>query len=79
MTNERTNRYAVIYEWSGENFGAYVPDLPGCMSVGDTLDEAERNIREAIELYLDDVRESGEPIPPARTSAGYVEIAVKAS
>ncbi|MFM6813800.1 MAG: type II toxin-antitoxin system HicB family antitoxin, partial [Dolichospermum sp.] len=44
--------YTVIYERGETNWGAYVPDLPGCVSIGDTLAEVEENIKEAIELYL---------------------------
>jgi predicted RNase H-like HicB family nuclease len=43
--------YVVIYEWTGKNYSAYVPDLPGCVAAGDTLEETERLMREAITLY----------------------------
>jgi predicted RNase H-like HicB family nuclease len=56
-------RYPVIIESGDLNFSAYVPDLPGCVSTGATIDEAERNIREAIELHLAGLREDGLPIP----------------
>ncbi|MFM7405553.1 MAG: type II toxin-antitoxin system HicB family antitoxin [Cuspidothrix sp.] len=46
------NNYAVVYEWTGSNYSAYVPDLPGCVACGDTLQETEELIKEAIELYL---------------------------
>ena len=52
-------RYAVK---TGTGFGAYVPDLPGCVSTGLTVEETERHIREAIEFHLDGMREDG-PIP----------------
>lgn len=57
-------RYAVIIEWAETNYSAYVPDLPGCVSVGDTLEEVTRNIREAIEGHLEVMREYGDPIRP---------------
>ena len=57
-------RYPVIIESGDLNFSAYVPDLPGCVSTGATIDEAERNIREAIELHLAGLREDGLPVPP---------------
>lgn len=61
-------RYPVIIE-TGENFSAYVPDLPGCVSTGATIEEIERNIREAIELHLAGLREDGLPIPsPSRVA-----------
>lgn len=55
--------YLVIFEWAGSNYSAYVPDLPGCISTGKTLDETEQNIQEAIELYIDTLRDDGQPIP----------------
>lgn len=55
--------YYVIFEWAGSNYSAYVPDLPGCISTGKTLEETEVNIKEAIELYLDVLKEDNQPIP----------------
>jgi predicted RNase H-like HicB family nuclease len=60
-------KYPVIVERGERNFSAYVPDLPGCISTGRTLDEAQRNIQEAIELHVDGMREDGLPIPPPST------------
>lgn len=60
--------YAIVIENAGPNFSAYVPDLPGCVATGATLDEVDREIREAIEFHLDGLREDGAPIPP-RSSA----------
>lgn len=68
-------RFAVMIEWAETNYGAYVPDLPGCVSTGATLDEVTRNIREAIEFHLEGMREDGEPIPVPRTRAIEVEVA----
>ena len=67
-------RYSVIFERAETNWGAYVPDLPGCITTGATLEEAESNIREAIEGHLAVMREFGEPIPPARTVAREIEV-----
>jgi predicted RNase H-like HicB family nuclease len=58
--------YVVIYEWTGKNYSAYVPDLPGCVAAGDTLEETERLMREAITLYIETLRESGQPVPSQR-------------
>lgn len=69
-------KYAVIFERSEEGFGAYVPDLPGCVTVGDTLAETEANIREAIAGHLAVMKEFGEAIPQPTTLAEYVEIPV---
>jgi predicted RNase H-like HicB family nuclease len=55
--------YLVILEKGDTSFGAYVPDLPGCVAVGDAKDEALELIREAIEMHIEALRESGEPIP----------------
>ena len=70
--------YTVILEQESDGgFVVTVPALPGCVSQGDTKDEAIANVREAIELYLEDCRETGDPIP---TEAGreYVEVRVGA-
>jgi predicted RNase H-like HicB family nuclease len=66
-------RYAVIIEKGSENYGAYVPDLPGCVAVDDTVEEVERLIREAIEFHLEGMREDGQPIPEPTTLCEYVE------
>lgn len=67
--------YLVIFEWAGKNYSAYVPDLPGCVSTGKTLDDAERNIREAIGLYIDTLREDSKPIPEPTTKARPITVA----
>jgi predicted RNase H-like HicB family nuclease len=56
--------YIVIVEQGDTSFGAYVPDLPGCVAVGETRDEAMDLIREAIEMHIESLRENGEPVPP---------------
>ncbi len=67
-------KYAVIFERAENNWAAYVPDLPGCITTGKTLDETERNIREAIQGHLRTLREFGEPIPPSTSLAREIEI-----
>jgi predicted RNase H-like HicB family nuclease len=67
-------RYAVVIEKTDTGYSAYVPDLPGCVSVGETREDIDRNIREAIELYLDELREQGSPIPVPTTDAEYVAV-----
>ena len=67
-------RYAVVIEKTGAGYSAYVPDLPGCVSVGATRAEMDRNIREAIELYLDELGEQGSPIPAPTTDTEYVAV-----
>lgn len=68
-------RYAIIIERGERNFGAYVPDLPGCVATGETVREARQQIRGAIEFHLDGMREDGLPIPNPATQVTYVEIA----
>jgi len=67
-------RYAVVIEKIATGYSAYVPDLPGCISVGATREEMDRNIREAIELYLDELRDQGMPTPTPSTDTEYVAI-----
>jgi predicted RNase H-like HicB family nuclease len=73
-----TLKYAVIFERASTNWAAYVPDLPGCMTTGPTLDETKRNIREAIEGHLETLREFGDPVPEPASLAGEVEITTAA-
>jgi predicted RNase H-like HicB family nuclease len=67
-------RYAVVFEKAESNWAAYVPDLPGCITTGSTLEETKRNIREAVELHLDAMQEVGEPIPSPTTDVDFVEL-----
>jgi predicted RNase H-like HicB family nuclease len=67
--------YAVVYEEGPTSWGAYVPDLPGCVAVGDTLDEVQELIRGAIEMHLETMREDGDPIPEPRRRAAMVAVA----
>ena len=60
-------KYAVVIEKAKSNYSAYVPDLPGCIATGMTLEEVEREVREAIEFHLEGMRQDGEPIPPTGT------------
>jgi predicted RNase H-like HicB family nuclease len=71
-------KYAVIFEKANGNWAAYVPDLPGCMTTGDTLEETRANIREAIVGHLDTLRAFGDPIPQPSSLAGEVEITTAA-
>jgi predicted RNase H-like HicB family nuclease len=59
----KTMKFAVVFEKADSNWAAYVPDLPGCITTGPTLQEMKRNIREAVSLHLEAMREVGEPIP----------------
>ena len=69
-------RYVVIVEQGENGFGAYVPDLPGCVAVGETRDEALCLIQESIELHLESMREEGLTPPEPSSSSEYVEVGV---
>ena len=68
-------RYAVVIEKAESNFSAYVPDLPGCVATGATVEEVEREIREAIAFHLEGMREDGLPIPDPTSKVEYIELA----
>ena len=67
-------RYVVIIEKAENNYGAYVPDLPGCVAVADTQTEVKIVIREAIEFHLETLREDGSPIPEPVTISELIEV-----
>ena len=67
-------RYAIVIERASGNFSAYVPDLPGCVATGDTEEEVEAQIREAIIFHLDGLRKDGESIPAPSSKVDYVEL-----
>lgn len=71
-------KYTIVIEKGPNNYSAHVPDLPGCITTGKTVEEIERNIREAIELHLEGMREDGEAIPEPTTAVAYVELATVA-
>ncbi len=56
-------QYAVVYERTPNNYGAYVPDLPGCVSTGDSWDEIQENIQEAMAFHIEGLTMEGEPVP----------------
>ncbi len=67
-------RYAVIVEEDATSWGAYVPDLPGCVAAGESREEALRLIREAMEFHLEGLREQGQPIPEPHSHGEVVEV-----
>lgn len=73
-----TLTYMVVVEKGESNYGAYVPDLPGCVAVGDTEEEVMQLIREAIEFHIEGLREDGEPVPPPSTTGRTVDVDVAA-
>jgi predicted RNase H-like HicB family nuclease len=66
-------RYAVVIEKAEGNYSAYVPDLPGCVATGDTVEAIEREIRDAIRFHIDGLVQDGAPVPAATSIAEYVE------
>ena len=70
-------RFAVVIETGETSFGAYVPDLPGCIAAAETKEEVQRLIHEAIEFHVEGLREDGQPIPKPSSSIEYVEVATR--
>jgi len=68
-------RYAIVIEKGQGNYGAYVPDLPGCVGTGDTLEEMRREIAEAIAFHIEGLRADGLPVPEPTSRVAYVEVA----
>lgn len=66
--------YVVVVEKSDTGFGAYVPDLPGCVAVGESREETLQLIREAIELHVESLRENCEPVPSPTSTAERVVV-----
>ena len=68
-------RYAIVLEKTENNYSAYVPDLPGCVATGFTVEETEREIRGAIEFHIEGLIEDGLPIPQPASIVEYLDIA----
>ena len=67
-------KYLVVIEAGPSSFGAYVPDLPGCVAVAETRDEVTKLIHEAIEFHVEGMKEEGLPIPEPLSSGEIVEV-----
>jgi predicted RNase H-like HicB family nuclease len=67
-------KYMVIIEKGEASYGAHVPDLPGCIAVGESREEVLRLIREAIELHIDGLKEAGVPVPPPSSVSEYIDV-----
>jgi predicted RNase H-like HicB family nuclease len=68
-------RYAIVIEKGPANYSAYVPDLPGCITTGDRIDETIREIREAIAFHIEGLRADGLPVPEPGSRVEYIEVA----
>lgn len=67
-------RYLILIERGEHNYGAYVPDVPGCVAVGDTPDEAKQRLQEALADHLELMQQYGEAIPQPAHTAAYVDV-----
>ena len=67
-----SREYAVVFEQGESNLGAWVPDIPGCVAVGDTIEEVEREIRGAIEFHIESLRMHNEPVPLPSARAAMI-------
>ncbi|HVC11539.1 MAG TPA: type II toxin-antitoxin system HicB family antitoxin [Burkholderiales bacterium] len=67
-------RYAIVIEKAESNYSAYVPDLPGCVATGASVEEVESQIREAIEFHLEGLREDGVSIPQPASRVEYIDV-----
>jgi predicted RNase H-like HicB family nuclease len=66
-------RYAVVIEKAEGNYSAYVPDLPGCVATGDTVESVKREIRDAVRFHIEGLKEDGLPVPVPTSFAEYAE------
>lgn len=69
-----SKRYLVVVEQTGTGFSAHSPDLPGCIASGDSQEEVEQNIRDAIEFHVEGLRAEGEPVPEPHTYSSYIQL-----
>ena len=67
-------RYLVVVEEGPTSFGAYIPDLPGCIAAGESREEVLQLIQEAIEFHIDGLREKGHMLPPPHSSSEFIEV-----
>lgn len=67
-------KYMIVVEKSPSGYGAYVPDLPGCVAAGKTREEVLRLIKEAIELHIESLEENGEPVPQPSSVSEFIEV-----
>lgn len=73
------SRFLIIIEKGDANYSAYAPDLPGCIATGQTLEEIEENMRQAIRMHLEGILEDREPLPVPQTTAEYLDIPIPGS
>jgi predicted RNase H-like HicB family nuclease len=71
---KKSKRYAIVVERARSNYSAYVPDLPGCVATGATVEEVEQLLHEAIEIHVAGIREDGLSVPEPSSVVDYLEI-----
>lgn len=71
------NNYLVIIEKTATGLSTYSPDIPGCVATGNTREEVETNMKEAIEFHIESLKEAGSPIPEPKTEYTYMQVSVK--
>jgi len=71
--------FLVIIEEGSQSYGAYSPDLPGCVAVGDTEEEVKENMRQAIAMHIQGMIEDNEPIPVSHNTASYIDVSLPSS
>ncbi len=72
MEERKLHRFLIVVEEAGTNYSAYSPDLPGCVATGDTREEVERDMHEAVEFHIAGMKEDGLEVPEGRSSAEYL-------
>jgi len=68
------SQYLVVIERGESGYGAYSPDLPGCATVGETIEEVERLMQEAIAFHIEGLRAEGQPVPEPSSSVRYMAV-----
>lgn len=71
-------RFAIVIEKGENNYSAYVPDVPGCIATGATLDEVKRNLVEALQLHFAGMRADGDEVPQPSSSVDYLDVSIPA-
>jgi predicted RNase H-like HicB family nuclease len=67
-------RYAIVIEKAEKNYSAYVPDVPGCIATGATVEEVKRNLAEALQFHFEGMRADGDAIPAASSTVDYLDV-----
>jgi predicted RNase H-like HicB family nuclease len=68
------NRFLIVVEKANGNYSAYSPDLPGCVATGESREEVERNMHEAVQMHVQGLREDNLPIPESQSFAEYIAV-----